>query len=339
MHNLKRRLIITALAIVTTLTIGTVGFVVIEDGFSPFDAFYMSLITITTVGYAEVVGLSRAGRIFNSFLLLFGVGVMFYAIGVMTQTIIELELGEFFGKRRIRRMIEKLKDHYIICGFGRVGRAAAEELQRSSVPFVITDTDPKLVERAIKKGMLAVVADAKSDEALEELGILRAHGVIGALSTDADNVFLILSAKALNPNLQVSARVNEEESEAKLRTAGADAVFRPYSVTGYRLAQAILRPYVFEFLDFTSSTMEMGQNIELDQVEVGDGSALSGKSLKDMQLRRDHDLIVLAIRSSDGAMRFNPPADARSESGNHLIVMGTPEDIEILVERMKGVQV
>jgi len=337
-HNLKRRLIITATAIVTTLAIGTVGFVVIEKGFDPFDAFYMSLITITTVGYAEVIGLSRAGRIFNSFLVLFGVGVMFYAIGVMTQTIIELELGEFFGKRRIRRMIEKLKNHHIICGFGRVGRAAAEELQRSGAPFVIADTDPKRVELAARLGILAIVADTKSDEALKELGILRARGVIGALSTDADNVFLILSAKALNPKLQVSARVNEEESETKLRTAGADAVFRPYSVTGYRLAQAILRPYVFEFLDFTSSTTEMGQNIELEQVEVGEGSELSGKSLKDMQLRRDLDLIVLAIRRSDGSMRFNPPADERIEAGDHVVVMGKPEDIQILVERMKGVK-
>ncbi len=333
MAALKRRLITIAVALAVTLVVGTLGFTLIER-YPVFDAFYMALITITTVGYAEIHPLSRAGRIFNSWLLLFGVGVMFYSVGAMTQTIIELQLSEFFGKRRIRRMIDKLKDHYIVCGFGRVGRSAADELHRSGKPFVVVDADAARVERAVKRGMLAVVADCKSDETLREVGVERARGLIAALATDADNLFLVLSAKALNPALKISSRVNEEESESKLRMAGADAVFRPYNITGYRLAQAILRPYVFEFLDITTSTVDLGLNIGLEQVHVVPGSELSAKSLREMQLRRDLGVIVLAIRKADGRMQFNPTADAVVEGGDHLIVMGDIEHLRKLEKLM-----
>src|SRR5258707_14234010 len=163
MNRLTRRFVLIAVAIVTTLTIGTVGFTVI-DGYPPFDAFYMSLTTMTTVGYGEIHPLSHAGRVFNSFLIVFGVTTIFIAIGAMTQTIIELEFGDAIGKRRNKRMIENLKDHYIICGFGRVGRGAAAELQHAHVPFVVVDINPERVERAILAGMLAVAADSTQDD-------------------------------------------------------------------------------------------------------------------------------------------------------------------------------
>jgi voltage-gated potassium channel len=337
MERLKRRLIRIALAIVLTLTIGTVGFVVIA-GYPPFDAFYMSLITITTVGYTELHPLSRNGRIFNSLLVLFGVSVMFYAIGVMTQTIIEMQLGEFFGKRRTKRMIDKLKDHYIVCGFGRVGRGAAAELLRSGVPFVVVDRHPDKVERVTKGGMLGMLADATSNETLRELGIIRAKGVIAALASDADNLFLILSAKALNPSLRVASRVSEEESEHKLRLAGADAVFRPYTVTGYRLAQAILRPYVFEFLDFTTPLNNVGLNVGIEQVQVVEGSEFVSRSLRDMQLRRDLGVIVLAIRRVTGEMFFNPSADAVIHGGDYLIAMGDLDHLRQLEKLLSEVR-
>jgi len=337
MGEVVRRIKWVALAIGLTLAAGTLGFVLIED-YPPFDALYMSVITITTVGYSEILPLSRQGRIFNTFLVIFGVGVMFYAIGVMTQTIIELQLADFFGKRRVRRMIEKLHNHYVVCGFGRVGRAAAAELQRSGEPFLVVDKDPVLIDRAVKAGMLGLVADATSDETLREVGIERARGLIAALASDADNLFLILSARALNPGLRVAARVNDEQSESKMRLAGADAVFRPYEVTGYRLAQAVLRPYVFEFLDFTTSTVDMGMNIALEQVKVPPGSPFHGRSLRDLQLRRDLGVIVLAIRRANGSMEFNPPAEAIVESGDHLIVMGGLEHLRKLAEAMAEVQ-
>ena len=264
---MKIRLVLIASAISLVLLVGTVGFTFIA-GYPVFDALYMTLTTMTTVGYMEVHPLGRAGRIFNIFLVLFGVSVMFFAIGLMTEYIIGLQFGEYFGKRRLKTMIDKLRDHYIVCGYGRVGRGAASELERSGVPFIIVDKDAGEVERAVKHHLLAVVADATNDESLHEVGINQAKGLIAALGTDAENVFLILSAKTLNPRLKVATRVNEEESESKLRRAGADAVFRPYNTTGYRLAQAILRPYVAEFLELTTTTVDMGLNIGIEQVRV-----------------------------------------------------------------------
>ena len=327
MKPLLRRLAYLATGIVLTFVMGTVGFTVIE-GYPLFDAFYMTLITITTVGYAEIHPLSHAGRVFNSFLIFFGVTVMFFAIGAMTQSLIELELGEYFEKRRTRRMIQKLDQHFIICGYGRVGRNAAGELQRSGVPFVIVDLQPERVEKAMLAGMLAVAADATRDETLRSVGIERARGLIAALATDADNLFVILSAKNLNRQLYVATRAGEEEAEDKLRHAGADAVFAPYTTAGYRLAQAVLRPHVFHFFDV--ATRSMGLDVDIEQVRVPESSEFAARSLEQTRMGRELGVIVLAIRKSDGRMLFNPPADTVIAAGDHLIVMGEPKNLRHL---------
>ena len=331
MKFLLRRLVFIATLIAVTLATGTIGFYVIE-GYSPFDAFYMTLITITTVGYAEIHPLSHAGRIFNSFLIFFGVTTLFFAIGAMTQSIIELELGEYFGKRRHKRMIDKLDRHFIICGYGRVGRNAAHELQRSGVPFVVVDRDPARAERAMQAGMLAVAADSTRDDTLHALGITRARGLVAALATDADNLFVILSAKNLNPKLYVATRAGEEEAEEKLRRAGADAVFAPYTVAGYRLAQAVLRPHVFQFFDVAARSM--GLDVDIEQVRVPEGSDFSSRSLQQTEIRRELGVIVLAIRKSDGHMLFNPPAETVISVGDYLIVMGAPNNLRTLENMM-----
>ena len=331
MKPLLRRLAYLATGIVLTFVMGTVGFTVIE-GYPMFDAFYMTLITITTVGYAEIHTLSHAGRIFNSFLIFFGVTIMFFAIGAMTQSLIELELGEYFGKRRTRRMIQKLDQHFIICGYGRVGRNAAGELHRSGVPFVIVDVNADRVEKAMMAGMLAVVADATRDETLRSVGIERARGLIAALATDADNLFVILSAKNLNRQLYVATRAGEEEAEEKLRHAGADAVFAPYTTAGYRLAQAVLRPHVFHFFDV--ATRSMGLDVDIEQVRVPESSEFASHSLEQMRIRRELGVIVLAIRKNDGRMLFNPPADTVIATGDHLIVMGQPKNLRTLESLM-----
>src|SRR3954454_15284785 len=186
MSRLARRLTLIGLALAATLLTGTVGFTLI-DHYPVFDAFYMTLTTMTTVGYGEIHPLSHAGRVFNSFLIFFGVTTIFIAIGAMTQTIIEIEFGDAIGKRRNKRMIDKLKDHYIICGYGRVGRGAANELQHAGVPFVIVDIDPERIERAIRAGLLGVIADSTRDDTLRQVGIERARGLVAALATDADN--------------------------------------------------------------------------------------------------------------------------------------------------------
>src|SRR5436190_8069096 len=312
MSRLTRRFLFIAVAVAATLATGTVGYTLI-DGYPPFDAFYMSLTTMTTVGYGEIHPLSRAGRIFNSFLIVFGVTTIFIAIGAMTQTIIELEFGEAIGKRRNKRMIENLKDHYIICGFGRVGRGAASELQHAGVPFVVVDIDPDRVERAMLAGMLAVAADSTHDQTLHLVGIERARGLVAALATDADNLFVLLSAKGLNPNIYVSTRAAEEGAEAKMRRAGADAVFAPYSMTGHRLAQSLLRPHVVQFLDFT--TKDVGEDIAIEQVRVANSSEMVSRTIKEMQLRKEVGVIVMAIRKASGQMMFNPPADTAVQGG------------------------
>jgi len=327
MKYLLRRLAFVAGLIALVLLTGTVGFSVI-DGYPRFDAFYMTLITVSTVGYAEIHPLSQAGRVFNSFLIFFGVITMFFAIGAMTQSIIELELGEYFGKRRNRRMIEKLDKHFIVCGYGRVGRNAAHELKRAGVPFVVIDREPERVERAIQAGMLAVTADSTRDDTLRSVCVERARGLISALATDADNLFVILSAKNLNPKLFVATRAAEEEAEQKLRRAGADALFAPYTTAGYRLAQAVLRPHVFQFFDL--ATKGMGFDVDIEQVRIPESSAFASRSLEQTRIRHDLGVIVLGIRKLDGAMLFNPAAETVIQGGDYLIVMGEPANLRTL---------
>jgi voltage-gated potassium channel len=327
MEHLSRRFAFLGVAILFILAAGTIGFIAIEN-YPPLDAFYMTLTTITTVGYGELYPLHPAGRVFNSFLILFGVTTMFLAVGLVTQTAIELELAQFFGKRRIKNMIDKLRNHYIVCGFGRVGRGAAQELTRSGAPFVVVDNVEEHVSRAIKAGMIAVLADATRDDTLREVGVERAEGLIATLASDADNLFVTLSAKTLNPKLKICARVAEEEAESKLRRAGADIVLAPYDITGHRMAQAMLRPHVSQFIDFT--TQKVGLDVGIEQVRVAETSEFVNRTLAQMQVRRELGVIVLAIRKADGSMHFNPPADALLSGGDFLIVMGEQDNLRHL---------
>ena len=296
-RRLVRRIVLTAGVLCIALVGGTSGFVLIE-GYSWFDAFYMPLTTITTVGYQELRPLSRAGRIFNSFLIFFGVTAMFVAVGAMTQTIIELELEDRYGKRRKKRMIESLHDHFIVCGFGRVGRHASYELQRAKATFLVIDNNEVRVAKAANAGMLAVAADATQDDSLREVGVLRAKGLIAALPSDAENLFIILSAKALNPKLTVVTRASEEEAGEKLRRAGADTVFTPYALAGRQLADALLRPHVVEFLDFVRSNI--GPHVTMEQVRVLPKADLSSKSVQQVSELLNSEVVVLAVQTGRG---------------------------------------
>ena len=333
-RRIVRRIVLIGALIASAMLIGIVGFRLIE-GYSFFDAFYMTLITITTVGYQEVHPLSQAGRVFNSFVIFFGVTAMFIAMGAMTQTIIELQLHDRYGERRKKRAIMKMKDHYIVCGFGRVGRNAAMELQRTGVPFLVIDRNEQRVERATQAGMLAMLADSTRDETLREAGVERARGFIAALATDADNVFVILSAKTLNPSLTVVTRASEEDAEEKLRRAGADTVFSPYSMTGHRLAQALVRPHVVQLLDFAGQAV--GLDVTMEQLRV----SLGGQPVKLEDLvPRDTRLLVLAIGKPDGKMIFNPPGASYVADGDVLIVMGEQPSLrnmeKVLAESAKA---
>jgi voltage-gated potassium channel len=288
----------------------------------------MTLTTITTVGYGEIRGLSRTGRIFNSFLIVFGVSTIFLASGAMTQTIISFELEDRYGKRRKKRMIEQLHDHFIICGFGRVGRNTAYEFQRANVPFLVIDRSEQRVEKATNSGIIAIVADATRDDSLREAGVLRATGLVAALPSDAENLYIILSAKALNPKLTVVTRASEEEAEEKLRRAGADTVFTPYSMTGRQLANSLLRPHVVEFLDFGRSNI--GPEVRMEQFCVTPNAELTLKTFGQLLELRTSGVIVLAIRKKGGEMTFDPPPEFEISAVDFLIVMGERPNLQRL---------
>jgi voltage-gated potassium channel len=325
--RLVRRVLLIAGLLVLTLCIGTVGFQLVE-GYSLFDAFYMTLITISTVGYQEVRPLSHAGRIFNSFLILFGVSATFFAVGALTQTIIELELRDRYGRRRRKRMITQLDDHFIVCGFGRVGRSASHEFQGEGVRFLVIDRNEQRVDRARSMGMLTMLADATRDDTLREAGVVRARGLIAALPGDAENLFIILSAKTLNPKLTVVTRASEEEAEIKLRRAGADTVFAPYTMAGRRLAHALLRPHASQFMEFC--TGGVGPKIVMEQLEVAKHTDLASKSLREALLGPELGVIVVAIQRSDGRMLFNPPLETAICPGDVLILLGEQPKLRTL---------
>jgi voltage-gated potassium channel len=231
-------------------------------------------------------------------------------------------------------MIDRLQDHFIVCGFGRVGRGAAEELAHAKVPFVVIDRDEDRVERAMKAGMLAVFGDATHDDVLREVGIGKAKGLIATLASDADNLFLILSAKGLNARLHFSARIDEETSEEKMRRAGANFVFAPYKNTGHRMAQALIKPHVQQFMDFTAAGA--GPDVCIEQLSISSRSSFADRTLGHMDAQRTLGLIILALRKADGSMTFNPTSEQRICAGDHLIVMGESQGLRKLEHMLTG---
>jgi voltage-gated potassium channel len=322
----KLRLIGLALCLV--ILAGTAGFHFIE-GWSWFDGFYMVVTTLTTIGYQETHPLSHAGRVFNICVIVAGVSLVFLVIGALTQALLEFELRSFFGRRKMEREIGRLKDHYIICGAGRVGRSAARELARRPVPFVIIDNNEAKAAR-YSDSWLVLVGDATKETTLREAQIQHARGLVAATTTDATNLYIILTARTLNPNLKIIARASEEDAEKHLLTAGADAIVSPYSFAGQRIAQTFLRPHVVSFLD--TATTHLGMDLEIGEISVATQSAFAGKTIETSRIRQDRGVIVLAIKRGQG-MRFNPAPDDRIEAGDFLIAMGEPAQLR-QVEQM-----
>ena len=319
-HFLKRLFFIAAL-LTLAVVIGTLGFVVFE-GWSAFDSFYMTLITLTTVGYGEVHPLSHRGRIFASFLMLIGVTTVFVSIAILGETLLRLEMTDYFGRKRRDRMLRDISGHYIVCGAGRVGRAVIQELLRSKATVVLIDNRVERSRWATDKGVITLVDDATKDETLEQARIDTAKGLVAAISSDAENVYVALSAKVLNPRLVIAARASDEQAEEKLRRAGATTVFTPYSFIGHRLAQSMLRPHVASFLDVASAFRRSDLDLEIEQVQIASSSALVMKTIEQLQLGAKYGVIVLAVQHENGVMQFNPPADLRIEAGDVLIAMG-----------------
>jgi voltage-gated potassium channel len=329
------RRVVALLALIASLLIfGTLGFHWVE-GWTLFEGFYMTLMTLTTVGYGEVHPLSFSGRIVAAALMLGGVATVFISIGVLVDFIIKLELADYVGRKRRQRMLERLTDHYIVCGAGRVGRSVINELRRSGVPVLLVDSDPQRVEWGTKEGIPTLVADATQDETLRKARIMQAKGLVAAISSDAENVYVTLSAHVLNPSLIISARATDEQAEAKLKRAGATTVLTPYGFIGHRLAQSMLRPHVLSFLDVASAFAGNGDlQIETEQLQINEKSALCGRTLEQAHVRQTYGLIVLALRKAAGDMLFNPDGNTRIDSGDVLIAMGERSKLKRLGEEL-----
>jgi len=331
--GLRRRQFHLAVALLAVvLAAGTIGYVVIEQ-WSAWDAFYMTVISVTTAGYREVHPLSRAGEAFTSVLLIFGVGAAFYAFTLVAAGIIESRLHPRIQEKRRARMIDQLSDHFILCGAGRIGLIIAEEFRRQGVPFVVIDHDPVAVQEVIGRGDLAVEADASREDVLARLRIDSARGLIAALGTDAENVYTILTARGLRPDLFVIARADSEDAGRKMLKAGASRVVSPYQIGAVRLAQTALRPAVVDFVELATSS----ENLELamEQVSIGEGSGLAGRTILEANVRQRFGVIVVAIQRAGGHMDFNPPHDAVMNAGDELVVLGPPgqlRDLEVAAQ-------
>lgn len=325
----KTHLKIVIVLIFATVSIGLVGYMAIE-GLRFIDALYMTVITLTTVGFKEVKDLSDLGRLFTIFLIILGVGVIAYSVRIIIELFLDKKIGEFWRVKRMKEKIEKLINHYIVCGYGRIGAEICSEFAKAGVPFVVIEKDPEAIEKLQTKGFLYVEGDAEENEILLAAGIERAKALLSVLTSDADNVFVTLSAKALNPKIKVAARATDYQAEEKLKRAGADNVISPYIIGGRRLAAVVIKPTVVDFLD----TVVSAGNVELqmEEIQVQDDSEILGKSLSDAEIRQKSGAIIVAIVDNKGNFKINPPPTEKILSGEILIALGTNNQLKRLKE-------
>jgi voltage-gated potassium channel len=312
--------------LVALLVIGSLGFVWLE-GWNFFDALYMTVTTLSTVGYGEIHPLNRIGRLYNMVLILSGMGVMLYIVGSLARVVIEGEIRSALGKRKLIKHIKRLKNHYIICGFGRIGEIIAQQLKERGFSLVIIDKESDLATRLEELGYYFIPGDATRDEVLLEAGIERAKGLVAVVSSDADNVYIVLTARSLNPQIFIVARSEEPGSEQKLLRAGANKVESPYRMGGQKMAHTILHPTVVTFMELA---MKEGVDWSMEEIAVGQTSALLGVPLKDSGIRQKLDLILVAIKRANGEMLFNPSHDTAILAGDTLIALGLRKNLDSL---------
>ena len=285
--------------------IGTIGYTLIEE-WDVVDSFYMTIITLTTVGYGEVRELSLAGRMFTVALLLVGVGMVFYGAATIAEARFEERIRQIFGRRKLVKELDKLENHHIICGYGRIGSTVAGEYARESMPHVIIESDESIASHLDQEGKLVILGDATLDETLIEAQVEKARSLVCALPTDAENVFVTLTARALNPNLFILSRAARESSIGKMEAAGANRVVSPYIMGGMRIAQSVLRPKLAGFIDEVIG--HATTDLDFDEVTVPEGSNLVGMALRESEISQETGVYLLSIRHSSGEMRFNPGA-------------------------------
>ena len=319
--------------LVGVLLIGTIGYMVIEK-WHLLDALYMTVITITTVGYGEIRQVSEPGRVFTIILIFVGMGVLAYALGMVAQAMVEFQVRAILGRRKLGLKIRSLKDHYIMCGYGRIGRIIAQELNSNKIPVIAIDQDPDSREALEHESIPYIIGDATSEEVLIAAGIERAKGLVAVVESDADNLFITMTARGLKPDLYILARADDEQTQKKLLRGGADRVVLPYLIGGRKMAQTIVKPAVTDFLELTVHDEDI--ELKLEELLVGERSSLNGVTLVDSGIRQELNIIILAIRKKDGEMSFNPLSHTRIESGDTLISLGQAGDLEKLAEKLSG---
>jgi voltage-gated potassium channel len=325
--NIRHRLYICLILLVAVVFSGSAGFHFIER-WGWFDAFYMTLTTMTTIGYGEIHPLSHAGRIFNSFLIVFAVFSGGFTIATFSQALLQFEFGKAFGRRRMERELAKLSGHYIICGAGRVGRAVARELRARGQNIVFIEREPQRAEWATNEKIPVILGSASSEENLKRAHIDTAKGFVAAASSDAENLYIVLTARGFRSDLKIIARASEEEATSKLLRAGASQVLSPYFFVGSRIAQLLLRPNVLDFIDTAFGTERL--DVEIGEVRVDAKSMLVGKKLGDAAIRQQADVIVLGVKPVDGTLLFNPAPEAIIRASDTLIVIGSDSQLKKL---------
>ncbi|SEM05193.1 voltage-gated potassium channel [Syntrophus gentianae] len=321
---LKKKLLIASFLLFLILVLGTVGYVLIE-GWGIIESFYMTVTTISTVGYGDFTPATWQGRLFTVLLVLFGVGTMLYSVSMFAEMMVEDRLKKVLGRGSMENRIERMKNHYIICGFGRMGSLICRELAEEKAPFVVIEKNPDIIQRLEDEGYVYLKGDATDDKSLLRAGIRRAQGVVCVLSTDAENLYTILTSKELNAGIYILSRCEEEVSEHRLLRAGADRVISPYKMGGMRMAMAILKPAMMDFIEIT--TRRQSLELRMEEMPLSEDSAIIGRSLEAAEIRKSYGLIIVAIKKDSGKMIFNPPAGYVIEKGDRLIALGEDEDV------------
>ena len=323
------QIIIMVLLSALLLTFGTAGYMLLE-GWSLIDALYMTVITLATVGYGEVNVISNAGRIFTIVLIILGVGFCLYVVGNVVQFLVEGRIRLILGRRKLDKQINQLKDHYIVCGYGRMGRGLGRILSQKKLNFAVIEENPDRTPAMDKDGVLYLVGDSTSEANLTAAGIHRASSLMAVLGTDAANVFLVLTARRRNRELFIVARANENETIGTLYAAGANVVVSPYEIGARRMAHAILRPTVIDFLEVAFANEST--DIEMEEIPVNTRSKLVDTTLQESGIRQDLDVIIIAMKKADGNMHFNPSAGSRIEAGDTVVVVGENQNLIKLEE-------
>jgi voltage-gated potassium channel len=321
-----RKIFFLGAGLAVIISLGSLGYMWLE-GWSLFDALYMTVVTLTTVGYGDLYPTNTASRVFTMGLILIGVGFMLYMFTALARVVVEGEIRSALGKRKLLKHIKKLTNHYIICGFGRIGEIIARQLKERKIPLVIIETNPGLLTTLEESSYYFINGDASKEEVLLEAGIERARGLVAVVSSDANNVFITLTARSLNPNIFIVARGVEPGSEQKLIRAGADRVESPYELGGRKMAQTILRPNVTTFIELA---MKEDVDLGMEEIMVAPTSALVGLALKDSGIRQQLNTIVVSIKRASGEMLFNPSPGTQIFAGDTLIALGMRNSLEAL---------